>query len=65
MRAQLLTPKDVDAILRYPNGRAARLARADKLPHIVLPDGEIRFDRHQIEKLLSPEAAGEAVHNAD
>ncbi|HOA75966.1 MAG TPA: helix-turn-helix domain-containing protein [Phycisphaerae bacterium] len=50
---QLLTPKDVDTILRYPSGRAARLARAGKLPHVTLPDGEIRFDQAEIEELLA------------
>lgn len=49
---KLLTPKDVDAILRYPSGRATRLARAGKLPHIMLPDGEIRFDERMILRLM-------------
>ena len=51
MRA-LLTPRDVDAILRYPSGRAARLARAGLIPCIRLPDGEIRFDPDVIDEWL-------------
>jgi len=49
----LLTGYEVDRMLRYPSGRAVRLARAGKLPHIALPDGEIRFDKAEIEKLLT------------
>ena len=49
---RLLTPSETDQLLRYPRGRSARLARARKLPAIVLPDGEIRFDQAAIERLL-------------
>lgn len=50
----LLMPAQVDRILRYPRGRSARLARQGRLPHILLPDGEIRFDQAEIDKLLTP-----------
>jgi hypothetical protein len=50
----LLTPGDVDRLLRYPSGRAKRLATANRIPFICLPDGEIRFDQTEIEKLLTP-----------
>lgn len=49
----LLTPRDVDRRLIYPAGRAQRLAKAGLLPHIVLPDGSIRFDQADIERLLA------------
>ena len=49
---ELLKPKEVDLLLRYPFGRALRLAKAKKIPHIKLPDGEIRFDKAEIERLL-------------
>jgi hypothetical protein len=49
----LLTPRDVDRLFRYPSGRAARLARAGRIPFIRLPDGEIRFDQAEIERLIS------------
>jgi hypothetical protein len=48
----LLMPREVDRILRYPRGRALRLAKAGKLPHILLPDGEIRFDRDELERAI-------------
>ena len=34
-----------------------KLARVGKLPHIVLPDGEIRFDEAEIDRLLTTSAA--------
>ena len=49
----LLVPREVDDLLRYRAGRSARLARAGKLPHVVLPDGEIRFFQHEIDELLT------------
>lgn len=49
----LLTPSEVDALLRYRPGRAIRLARAGVLPHIQLPDGEIRFDEADIERIMA------------
>jgi hypothetical protein len=49
----LLHPHEVDRLLRYPRGRAARLARAGRIPFIRLPDGEIRFDQIEIERLLA------------
>lgn len=63
----LLMPREVDRLLRYPRGRAARLARIGQIPHIVLPDGEIRFDETDIEKLLisrnrSEQREGELAH---
>lgn len=44
--------EDVDRRLNWPLGRAERLARRQKLPHVVLPDGSIRFEWDQIERLL-------------
>ncbi len=58
----LLTPRDVDSLLRYPHGRSLKLARKGKLPSIVLPDGEVRFRRREIEILIDgdqPAAATE------
>ena len=48
----LLTPYEIDRALRYRRGQSLRLAIAGLLPHITLPDGEIRFDPNQIERLL-------------
>ena len=49
----LLLGHQVDRLLRYRNGQSEDLARRGLLPHIVLPDGEIRFDQEQIEQLLN------------
>ena len=49
---ELLKPQEVDLLLRYPFGRTLRLAKAKQIPCIRLPDGEIRFDKDEIEKLL-------------
>jgi len=54
----LLKPAEVDLLLRYPIGRALKLAKAKCLPHIVLPDGEIRFDEAEIEALLTQHHQG-------
>lgn len=45
-------PIEVDRLLRYPRGRSLRLAKSGHLPAIRLPDGELRFDQREIEKLL-------------
>lgn len=48
-------PREVDRLLRYPRGRSLKLARAGKLPHIKLPDGEIRFDEQDLQRHLRTE----------
>ena len=64
-------PREVDRLLRYPRGRSLRLARTGKLPHVVLPDGEVRFVQDEIEALLTasrepspaaPRADSEVAH---
>ena len=57
---ELVTPREVDLLLRYPRGRALRLARASKLPYVRLPDGEIRFRAQDIQQLLEPQPHGGA-----
>jgi hypothetical protein len=49
----LLTPPEVDRIFRLPFGRSERLAKKNKLPHLLLPGGEIRFEQAEIEKVLN------------
>ena len=44
--------EEIDKRLTWPLGRAERLARRQKLPHVVLPDGSIRFVWDQIEPLI-------------
>jgi len=48
----LLYPEDIDRRLNWPPGTAARLARRQRLPHVVLPDGAIRFVWAEVEPLL-------------
>ena len=55
---KLLTPYEVDRLLRYPRGRAVRLARAGRILFLRLPDGEIRFEQGEIEKLIAPAVSG-------
>lgn len=43
---------EIDKRLTWPLGRAERLARRGKLPHVVLPDGSIRFRWELIEPLI-------------
>jgi hypothetical protein len=61
MGMTLLTPRDIDRLFRYPAGRAARLAKAGRIPFIRLPGGEIRFDQTEIEKLLTAAAGVKVV----
>jgi hypothetical protein len=49
-----LIPQQVDLMYQWPRGRAARLARAGKLPGHQLPDGSIRFKSDELLKLNKP-----------
>jgi predicted site-specific integrase-resolvase len=53
----LLTPAQVDAILQYPSGRARRLARAGRMPCVLLPDGELRIPEDAVERIVNGEPA--------
>ena len=57
-----LFAEDVDRHLGWRPGRAERLARQRRLPHVLLPDGSIRFDWEEIEPLI---VHVPAVANAD
>jgi predicted site-specific integrase-resolvase len=61
MDINLLKPAEVDLLFRYPTGRASRLAKAGKLPYVLLPDGEIRFIESEIEALLKPYPRKECI----
>lgn len=39
----LLCGDDIDRRLNWTLGKADRMARRGKLPHILLPDGSIRY----------------------
>ena len=50
--AKLITPAELDRVLRYPRGRSVRLARKGLIPAITLPDGELRFSDSTLTALL-------------
>ena len=54
MDVTLLKPREVDLLFRYPAGRSLRLAKAGRMPCVRLPDGEIRFNERDIDKILKP-----------
>ncbi len=49
---ELLKPFEVSLLLRCPELRILRLAKAGRIPHIVLPDGQIRFEKAEIDRLI-------------
>ncbi len=52
MISELLKPREVDLVLRYPPGRSLRLAKKGLIPYIVLPDGEVRFREDDLRRFL-------------
>jgi hypothetical protein len=54
MISELLKPREVDLVLRYPPGKSLRLAKKGLIPYIVLPDGEVRFREEDLRQLLAP-----------
>ena len=48
----LIYGEEVDRRLNWSLGRAERLARKQKLPHYVLPDGSIRFVWDEVERMV-------------
>jgi hypothetical protein len=52
MPAELVCPEQIDCRLAWPLGTSARLARRERLPHYVLPDGSIRFRWEEVEPLV-------------
>jgi hypothetical protein len=47
-----ISSEEIDRRLGWRPGRAERLARQRRLPHVLLPDGSIRFDWDKIESLI-------------
>ena len=56
--------KELDYLLGLPQGRSNKLARRNEIPHLKLPDGEIRFDLAIVERWLR-ERASEACEVED
>lgn len=48
----LLYPDDIDARLNWAAGTAQRLAKRGRLPHVLLPNGEVRFIWTEIVSLI-------------
>ncbi len=48
----LETTSEIDQRLGWPPGKAERLAKRGKLPHLILPDGSIRFQWQEIRRLV-------------
>ncbi len=46
------TGREIDKRYAWPLGRAERLARRGKLPHLLLPDGAIRFEPDAVASLV-------------
>ena len=49
---RLLKPTEVDELLGYGPGRTLKLAKAGLIPFIELPDGQVRFDKKDLEQFL-------------
>lgn len=52
MTDSLVYPEQIDRRFSWPFGTAARLARRNRLPHYLLPDGSIRLKWEEIEPLV-------------
>ncbi|HJZ58653.1 MAG TPA: hypothetical protein VKE74_27170 [Gemmataceae bacterium] len=52
MPTDLLFPEEIDVRLGWPPGTAQRLARRQKLPHYVLPDGALRLRWDEVVPLV-------------
>lgn len=50
---QFLTPSEIDNWLRLTEGSAEKFARAGLLPAVLLPGGQVRFERGAVEAFLA------------
>lgn len=44
----LLNAMEMDHLLSLPRGRSVKMAKAGKLPYVLLPKGEIRFNAEEV-----------------
>ena len=49
---KLLSGDEIDALFSWPMGRTQRLAKLGKLPFFRLPNGDLRFDLDELQKLI-------------
>jgi hypothetical protein len=61
---ELELPELIDRRLVWPPGTAARLARRGKLPHYVLPNGDLRLRWDEVIGLVRRVAVGHAPQAA-
>lgn len=61
----LVYPDDIDTALNWPIGTARRMARRRRLPHYLLPDGEIRFRLDEVLPLVKRVTADEGRLSTD
>ena len=54
MPDELLSAADVGALLQVSDETVRRWAEANKIPHIRLPSGQLRFYRTDVETILRP-----------
>lgn len=52
MDIELLKPVEVSLLLRWQQRQLMRLVKLNQIPHVVLPNGEIRFEKAEIDKLI-------------
>jgi hypothetical protein len=57
---RIIDGAEVDRRLAWPVGHAKRLAKRGTLPHLVLPDGSIRFRWDDIKPLIVERLSREA-----
>lgn len=56
---ELMTMKEVAELARVSSSTISRWVSSGKIPAIVLPSGQIRFVREDIEAMLTPTIATE------
>lgn len=54
VESELLTTRQVANIAKVSRQTVARWASEGKLPHIILPGGQLRFSKATIEQMLTP-----------
>ena len=52
-KVDLLKPAEVDVLLRCPAGRTKKLAKAGNIPYLVLPNGDVRIERADLDRFMA------------
>ena len=59
--AQLLIDSEAAQLVRMTPRYLNRLARAGEVPHVLLPDGEIRFAQSDLEQWIADHKRGPGI----